>query len=152
MCYRLVPFLLLLSLGACDRLYGVESRATLHREVNVFCVNATLHDMPETGQILYQRNQYHSTEMLPKQREVQIITHHWLYGEGQGDILEIIQTTDGWEYTNSRRRMGVPVAHEEMRRFLPVMQKINRALQMRCGLPVGGLRGEAVGSTKSQEI
>jgi hypothetical protein len=150
--YHPVVFLLLLPLSACDRFYGVESRATLHGAVNITCVDAALHDLPEASHILYQRDQSHSTEILPKQREVQTIAHAWLYGEGQSNILEIIQTPDGWEYTNSRRRMGVSVPHEEMVRFLPLMRKVNQALQAHCGLPVGGLRGEAVGSTKPEEI
>jgi hypothetical protein len=48
--------------------------------------------------------------------------------------------------------MGVAVPHDEMARFVPLMQKVNQAIQMRCGLPVAHLKAEPVGETKSQEL
>jgi hypothetical protein len=39
-----------------------------------------------------------------------------------------------------------------MARFQPLMLKVNRAIQSRCGLPVGNLKAEPVGETKPQEL
>jgi hypothetical protein len=48
--------------------------------------------------------------------------------------------------------MGVPVPHEEMVRFQSLMQKVNLAIQLRCGLPVANLKAQPVGATKSREL
>jgi hypothetical protein len=144
-----VPALLL---AGCDPFYGVESRATLPGPVDVRCVNAALASLPDVGRVTYQRRENRSTEILPKQRKVVTVMHVWLYGEGGGDILQINQTPDGWDYRNARSRMGVAVPHEEMARFKPVMLKVNGAIQLRCGLPVGNLKAEPVGDTKPQEL
>jgi hypothetical protein len=141
-----------LLVAGCDRFYGVESRATLSGSVDVPCVNAALASVPDVGRVTYERSENRSTEILPKQRKVLTIAHDWLYGEGGADILEVIQGPDGWSFRNSRSRMGVAVPHDEMVRFVPLMQKVNQAIQMRCGLPVAHLKAEPVGETKSQEL
>jgi hypothetical protein len=46
--------------------------------------------------------------------------------------------------------MGVAVPHDEMMRFVPLMQKVNRAIGTRSGLPVANLK--AVGDIKSSDI
>jgi hypothetical protein len=48
--------------------------------------------------------------------------------------------------------MGVAVPHDEIVRFVPLMQKVNRTLQMHCGLPVAHLKAEALGETKWREL
>jgi hypothetical protein len=141
-----------LFVAGCDPFYGVESRTKLSGPVDVLCVNAALASVPDAGRVIYQRDEDRSTEILPKQRKVLTVAHDWLYGEGGGDILEVFQGADGWFFRNSRSRMGVAVPHDEMVRFVPLMQKVNQAIQMRCGLPVAHLQAEPVGETKSQEL
>jgi hypothetical protein len=141
-----------LLVAGCDPFYGVESRAMLPGPVDVRCVNAALATVPHVGRVTYQRSENRSTEILPKQRKVVTVMHVWLYGEGGNDILQINQTPDGWDYRNARSRMGVAVPHNEMARFQPLMLKVNRAIQLRCGLPVGSLRAEPVGETKPREV
>jgi hypothetical protein len=141
-----------LLVAGCDSFYGVESRTTLHGQIDVACVNAALTSIPEAGSVRYQRTEEGSTEILPKPRNVTTVAHDWFYGDGGKDTLELIQHPDGWDFSNSRRSMGVPVPHEEMTGFVPLMQMVNRALQSRCGLPVGSLQAESVGETKPSEI
>ncbi|HEU4696537.1 MAG TPA: hypothetical protein VFR92_06205, partial [Sphingomicrobium sp.] len=129
-----------LLLAGCDRFYGVESRVALPGPVDVRCVNVALKGVQGVGSVTYRRTENRSTEILPKQRKVLTIAHDWLYGEGGADILEIIQGPDGWSFRNSRSRMGVAVPHDEMVRFVPLMQRVNHAIQMRCGLPVANLK------------
>jgi hypothetical protein len=152
MLFRIAGGVLVLLLAGCDPFYGVESRTKLANPVDVRCVNAALAKVPEAGAITYQNSEDRSTELLPRRREVLTITHVWQYGEDGGDILQINQTSDGWDYRNSRSRMGVAVPHEEMVRFVPLMAKVNVVIQSRCGLPVANLRAEPVGVTKSTEI
>ncbi len=141
-----------LLLAGCDPFYGVESRAKLAGPVDVECVNAALGSVSEAWPVTHQRREDHSTEVLPKERNVATIAHDWVYGEGGSDILEIIQGPDGWNFRNSRSRMGVAVPHDEMARFVPLMQKVNRAIETRCGLPVANLKATAVGDTRSSDI
>jgi len=149
---RVASVVLALFLAGCDPFYGVESRATLTGPVDVDCVNAALTNLPEASTVTYQRDESRSTQIFPKQRKVLTVMHVWLYGEGSNDILQINQTPDGWDYSNSRTRMGVAVPHAEMARFEPLMVKANRAIQSRCGLPVGDLKAEPVGETRTQEL
>jgi hypothetical protein len=144
-----VPALLV---AGCDPFYGVESRATFPGPVDIRCVNAALASVPHVGRVTYQHSENRSREILPKQRKVVTVMHVWLYGEGGNDILQINQTPDGWDYRNARSRMGVAVPHDEMARFQPLMLKVNRTIQSRCGLPVGTLRPEPVGETKPTEL
>jgi len=138
---RVVIILLALLVAGCDRFYGVESRTRLRGPVDVRCVNAALATVPDVQRVTYQRNKLDDG-----------VAHHWLYGENGADIVELIQDSDGWDFSNSRRRMGVAVPHEQMVRFVPLMQAVNQALQARCGLPVAELRAEPVGDTKPSEI
>lgn len=131
---------LLLLASGCDKINGVESHVTLKGPVDVSCVNVAISDVSEAGSVIYQRHENSSTELLPKQRQVLTIMHSWAYGERGASILQINQTPDGWEYWNTRRRMGAPVPDEEIAQFLPLMRKVNRTIQRRCGLPVGALR------------
>ena len=149
---RFITMLPALLITGCDQLYGVESRATLPGPVDVPCVNAALASVPDVGRVTYDRSQSDSTEILPKQRKVLTVAHDWLYGEGGADILEFIQGPDGWSFRNSRVRMGVTVPHDEIVRFVPLMQKVNRTIELRCGLPVARLTAQPVGDTKSQEL
>lgn len=138
---RVIVVLLALLVAGCDRFYGVESRTRLPGPVDVRCVNAALASIPEAGRVTYQRDKRDDG-----------VAHDWLYGENGTDIVELIQHPDGWYFSNSRRRMGAAVPHEQMVRFVPLMQAVNRAIQTRCGLPVAELRAEPVGETKPGEI
>ena len=152
MCLRLAAIFPALLLAACDPFYGVASRTTLLDPVDIRCINAALLSVPDVGPVTYHRSENRSTEILPKQRKVVTVAHDWLYGEGNADILEIIQSPDGSSFRNSRSRMGVAVPHDEIVRFVPLMQKVNQAIQMRCGLPVAHLKAEPVGETEPQEL
>lgn len=139
-------------LAGCDPFYGVESRTTLNGPVDVDCINAALASVPGVGPVTYQRREDHSTEILPRRREFLTIAHDWLYGVSGKDTLEIIQGPDGSDFSNSRRRMGVAVPHEEMVRFVSLMHEVNRAIETRCGLPVAKLNAVAIGETKASDI
>jgi hypothetical protein len=140
---RLTVFVSALLLTACDRFYGVQSHATLSGPVDIGCVNAALRSVSDVGRVRYQRSEDRSTKTA---------MHVWVYGEGDSDVLQINQTPDGWDYRNARSRMGVAVPHDEMARFQPLMLEVNRAIQLRCGLPVANLKAEPVGETKRQEL
>lgn len=133
-----------LLLGACDRIYGVASQATLDGPVDTSCVSAALASIREAGHVTYMRDESNSVEFLPKQRKVRTIMHVWLYGEAQNSVLQINQTTDGWDFTNTQSRIGEAVPQTEIDRFIPVMRKVNRALQDQCGLPVANLQAEPI--------
>jgi hypothetical protein len=150
--FRVLSISAFLFLAGCDAFYGAESTATLTGPVDIGCVNAALASVPDAGPITYRRDEDRSTEILPKQRKVLTISHAWTYGEGGADILQIIQTPDGWEYRNARSRINVRVPHEEIERFLPLMRAVNGMIQSRCGLPVGDLTAEPVGATKRNEL
>ena len=151
MSLRIVSATLVLFLTGCDPFYGVESDTKLAGPVDVRCVNAALASIPEAGRVTYRRNEVPSTEIFPKRRKAHIM-YVWLYGERGWDALQIYQTPDRWYYRNARSRVGVAVPHEEMARFVPLMQKVNRVIQTRCGLPVADLRAEPVGETKPGEV
>jgi hypothetical protein len=127
-----------LLLAGCDRFYGVESRTTFHTPVDVECLGAALASVPEAAPVAYQRQESRST-----------VANDWLYGERGADILELIQSPNEWDFSNSRRRMGVAIPHDQLVHFVPLMQKVNQAIQARCGLPVASLKATAVGETKS---
>ena len=129
-----------LLLAGCDRSYGVQSRATFTDPVNVTCVGSALASVPGVGTVTYRRNEDPSTEIYPKQRKVLTVIHLWLYGERGTSALQINQTPDGWEFTNSRLRMGSPVPQHEIDRFVPLMRLVNSAIANQCRLPVGDLR------------
>jgi len=133
---------LLLALTACDPIHGLASRTTLHEPVDTRCVQAALASLPEAGHVTYRRGERDSVQILPKQRKVHVVTHAWQYGEAQGSILQINQTPDGWEFTNTRSRIGQAIPQAELDRFIPVMRKVNRALQDRCRLAVADLQAE----------
>lgn len=147
---RLTTTFAVLLLVGCDRFYGVESRATLPAPVDVRCVNAALSGVEGVGSVQYRRTENRSTEILPRQRNSLIVVHEWFYGESNANILEVIRAPDGWSFRNSRSRMGVAVPHDEMARFVPLMQKVNHDIEMRCGLLVAHLKAEPVGKTKSR--
>ena len=143
--HRWVPFrrpiaLALLLLAGCDRLYGVQSRATFTDSVDIACVGSTLASVPGVGTVTYGRSEDRSTEIIPKQRKVLTVMHVWLYGERGVSALQMNQTPDGWEFTNARLRMGIPVPPAEIARFVPLMRLVNETLANRCGLPVADLQ------------
>jgi len=148
---RLTIVVAALLVSGCDPIYGVESRATLSGPVDVRCVNAALASVAVAGRVAYQRSENRSTEIFPRQREVVTVMHVWSYGEDGNVILQINQTPDGWDYRNARSRMGATVPDDEIARFQPLMLAVNRAIQSRCGLPVGNLKVERLGGNKPQE-
>jgi hypothetical protein len=149
---RPISLIIALVLAGCDPFYGVESGTPLAGPVDVKCVNAAVVGVLDAGPVTYQRDENRSTEILPKQRQVLTVMHVWRYGERGSDVIQINETPDGWTFRNARSRMGVAVPHEEMTRFVPLMQKVNRAIQTRCGLPVANLGAQPVGDTKAREL
>jgi hypothetical protein len=141
-----------LVLAGCDSFYGVESRTSFSGRVDIRCVDEALASVPDAGHITYQQMEDGYTEILPMQRQVVTVTHLWSYGEDGRNLLQIDRTLDGWGYRNARSSMGVAVPHDEIVRFQPLMLEVNETIQLRCGLPVGNLKAEPVGSTKSQEL
>ena len=149
---RAIAVVPVLFIASCDSFYGIESRANVRGPVDIPCVNSVLARVPGVGEVTYRRSENRSTEILPKQREILTVTHLWTYGEDGGDILQIDQTPNGWDYRNARSRMGKAVPHAEIARFQPLMLKVNKAIQSRCGLPVGNLKAKPVGETKAEEL
>ncbi|AOR80854.1 hypothetical protein [Novosphingobium resinovorum] len=131
-------------LSGCDRLYGVQSRASLGGPVDISCINAAIHSVPDAARITYKTDWLDSVEILPKHRSVHTITHVWLYGEAQSSVLQIDQTPDGWDFVNSHSRIGEAIPQTEIDHFIPTMKKVNRAIQMRCGLQVADLPAEHI--------
>jgi len=129
----------LVMLSACDRIYGVSSKTTLESPVSISCVSSALSSVTGSGPVDYVLSERNSVEILPKQRRVGTVMHVWLYGEGQLTVLQINQTPDGWDFTNTRSRMNEAVSQEEIARSIPLMREVNRAIQDRCGLPVANL-------------
>ena len=148
---RIVSTGLVFFLAGCDPSYGVDSHTALAGPVDVRCVNAALANIVEAGRVTYERSESRSTEIMPTRRSVRTVMHVWTYGEGGKDILQINQTSDGWDYRNARSRLGVAVPHDEMVRFVPVVTKVNVVMQARCGLPVAGLKSETVGETRRRD-
>ena len=134
-----IPIAFLLIAG-CDRLSGVASRAAFTGEVDIGCVESALGSVPGLGTVTYHRRESRSTEVYPKQREVLTVTHLWLYGERGKSSLQINQTPDGWEFTNTRVRMGSSLPEDEISRFVPLMLLVNKTLASHCRLPVGNLQ------------
>lgn len=149
---RIISLSPLILLAGCDPFYGVESGTTVKGPLDVQCISAALASVPETGHLTYQRSESHSTELLPKQRKVDTVMHVWAYGEHGTDVLQVNETPDGWEYRNARSRMGVAVPRDEMARFLPLMRKVNQAMQSRCGVPVSHLKAVPVGGTTEDDL
>ena len=151
---RVVSVVLVLLLAGCDPFprvvfYGVESHTILPGPVDVQCVNAALTSVPEAGPVTYQRNEiptFHRllVRLFPTlwKDNGEYIINVWAYGERGRDLLQIFETPDHWSYYNTRSRARVAVPHEELARFVPLMQKVNRVIGARCGLPVADLRAE----------
>ncbi|PNU01655.1 hypothetical protein A8V01_27360 [Novosphingobium guangzhouense] len=133
-----------LLLIGCDRLNGVQSHSSMRGPVEISCVNAALGSIPEAGHFVYQTDQHNSVEILPKQRKTRTITHVWTYGEARSYILQINQTADGWDYTNTLSRIGEAISQAEIDRFIPTMRKVNRAIQNKCGLQVADLQAQPI--------
>ncbi len=151
---RVASVVLVLVLAGCDPFprvvfYGVESHTTLPGPVDVQCVNVALASIPETGPVTSQRNHVPTFNRLLAsvfptwwKDNDQYIMNVWTYGERGRDVLQIYETPDHWYYRNARIRARVAVPHEEIARFVPLMQKVNRVIGARCGLPVADLRAE----------
>ena len=139
---RMASIAPVLLLAGCDPLYGVESRTRLDGPVDIHCVDAALASVPGVGRLRYELGESRSTRILPRRRTIVTVTHDWFYGEGGADIVSISHSPEGWEYGNARRRSGVPVPKAEIDRFQALMQRVNQAIQARCGLPVGDLKSE----------
>jgi hypothetical protein len=133
----------LLSTG-CDRLYGVQSHASLQGPVDINCVSAALSSIPEAGHVSYKSEQHDSIGILPKQGKERTVIHVWLYGEARDSILQINQSSDGWGYTNTHSRMNEAIPQAEIDRFIPTMRKINRVIQNKCELQVADLQAELI--------
>lgn len=132
--------LVLIFLAGCDRLYGVQTRTSFTKSVDVYCVGASLESVPNVGNVEYHRSESRATELLPKQREVRTISHVWLYGEGGKSVLQLNNTPDGWDFTNARLRMGGPIPRSELARFEPLMRSVNSTVAKRCKLPVTNIK------------
>ena len=132
--------LMLILLGGCDRLYGVQARTTFTKSVDVHCVGVAVESVPNVGNVEYHRSESRAIELLPKQREVRTISHVWLYGEGGKSILQLNNTPDGWDFTNARTRMGSPIPRSELARFEPLMRSVNSAVAERCRLPLANIK------------
>lgn len=131
-------------LSGCDRMYGVQSHTSLRGPVSIGCIKAALESTPEAGRVTYEHAQHDSVELAPKQRNVRTITHVWLYGEARSFVLQINQNPDGWDYTNTYSRIGTAIPEAEIGQFIPVMRKVNQAIQDKCGIWVAGLEPEPI--------
>jgi hypothetical protein len=134
---------LLLLLGGCDPGQGVVSGTTLSSPVDVGCVGTAIASVPEAGRVTYHSDESRSTDdgSDPRRREIE---HVWLYATDNQLILRMIETPDGWEFTNSHGRVRSRGAKQEIARFARLLQTVNGAIQERCGLPVGNLETETI--------
>ncbi|WP_157222638.1 hypothetical protein [Novosphingobium sp. AP12] len=135
---------IIFSLSGCDRMYGVQSRTSLRDPVSIGCVKTALKTIPEAGKVTYEHEQHNYVELSPKQRNVRTTSHVWLYGEEQNSVLQINQNPDGWDYTNTHSSIGRAIPESEIRQFIPVMRKVNQAIQDECGLRVADLQLERI--------
>ena len=130
--------------GGCDKIYGVESSIKLEGPIDVPCINAALSSVPEVGRVTFESDKTSTIELLPKQRKRHTASHVWTYGKSGGSILQIIRTSDGWDFKNARRQMGEPIDGEEAARFVRLMRLVNATIQKRCGLAVGNLTAQQI--------
>jgi hypothetical protein len=127
----------LIALAGCDTIYGVSSGAHLSAPTDEACISTALAAVPGITVVDRTQRSNESHRLWPKPGRIQTQSHVWIYDFG-GPKPGIVQThfDDRGEghYSNSLRRMGVRIPPADMSAFEPVMNRVDAALQARCGL------------------
>lgn len=117
--------MLALALTACDTVYGVATEANLAYPVDIGCIDRTMRSIPDIGVVKHisSRNPNISQEI-------------WEYGIGQSGSVRIIYNEAYIDYSNGRLRMAEPFSKSDLDSFIPLMDRVNAALEQSCGLPL----------------
>jgi hypothetical protein len=134
---RLSSWLLLSAvlLAACEPAHGAETFLALSRIPNIACIDGALRATPGVISVSYGVDKSQSEDILPHHAIVNAENYHWQYNRPVGAILQVTQ-----EGTNISIQNGLVTWFSQppstMDTLIPLMQRINMAIERRCGIPI----------------
>jgi hypothetical protein len=122
--------------SACDPISGVQTNAELATAVDLQCVDKTVRTLPGVGVVVRSTDRSESFQVMPYRGKVTTISEAWHYGGDLGGTVQIVREGKVTTYFNGKLKMGPPFPKAELDAFVPLMKRVNRALERECGLPL----------------
>jgi len=122
--------------AGCDRISGVSTEADLMSEVNYRCVDRAIRSVSGVGEVTRHEDEDKSFQIMPYRGEVIYNRHLWQYGPDQTAALQVTDDGQKRSYTNGMMKMGEPWPASRLDAFIPLMKRVNAAVEYDCGLPV----------------
>lgn len=130
-----IPAIALL-VAACDPISGVRTRANLTEKANLPCVDHTIRKIDGVGQVVHRVDRNESYQILPHRGKIISVINQWRYGPNQNAALQIADDGKERSYYNGMEKMGEPWPAAQLDAFMPLMKKVNEAIEENCGLPL----------------
>lgn len=124
------------SLTACDPISGVSTDAKLTRPVDLVCIDGALRTVAGAGTVEHRTDVSKSFQILPYRGQVVTVSDAWDYGGDRGGILHLTNDGQAITYSNGRMKMGNPLPKADLDAFVPLMDRVNIAIESKCGLPI----------------
>jgi TonB family protein len=134
--HRLPLMLLALSATGCDRISGLRTDAELEAPADIECINRSIRRIPGVDEVSYQDERHESFGITPYRGKIITVSHHWSYGLGEQATVQVLDDGLRRSYFNGMQKMGEPYPPGDLDRFLPLMARVNAALEKDCGLPI----------------
>jgi len=136
MYYRLPLVLVALSAAGCDRISGLRTDAELQAPANIECINRSIRRIPGVDKVSYRDDRSESFQIMPSRGKIMTVSYQWSYGPAEHAAVQILDDGLQRTYFNGMQKMGEPYPPGELDRFLPLMVRVNTALERDCDLPI----------------
>ena len=128
--------IVLLGTSACDRISGVRTDAKLTEKADVQCIDRTLRGVEGVGEVIHHTDRNESYGILPHRGKIVSIIDQWTYGANQNAAVEVADDGVDRYYFNGMQKMGEPWPAAQLDAFVPLMRRVNDAIEKRCGIPL----------------
>jgi len=123
-------------LAGCDRISGVSTDAALTTMVDYECVDQAIRSVNGVAEVVRHEDQDKSFQISPYRGEVISKRYLWLYGPDQTAALQLTDDGQKRSYTNGMKKLGEPWPASRLEAFIPLMNRVNAAVEHDCGLPI----------------
>lgn len=129
--------IVVLGTSACDRISGVRTEAKLTKAADVRCIDRTLRGVEGVGEVVHHTDRNESYGILPHRGKIVSIINQWAYGANQHAAVQVADDGVERSYFNGMQKMGEPWSAAQLNAFVPLMRRVNDAIEKECGLPLG---------------
>jgi hypothetical protein len=134
--WKLAAGLVAASVGGCDPIRGVQTNIDLKTPLDLGCVDQTIRKTSGVGEVSHQVDQTEGTQILPYRGKVITVMEAWQYGGDKGGTVQISNDGKKIVFFNGRLKIGNPFPKADLDAYVPLMNRVNAALERECGLPL----------------